>query len=54
MVDCHTSHVACKFEEIMSRIDRRTGKVIEENPKFVKNGDACLARLVPVKVKLLF
>src|SRR5947209_6905171 len=23
VIDCHTSHIACKFSEIMSKIDRR-------------------------------
>ena len=31
------------------KIDRRSGKVMEENPKAVKNGDACLATLIPSK-----
>eukprot|EP00178_Gracilaria_changii_P013812 TRINITY_DN388_c0_g1_i12.p1 TRINITY_DN388_c0_g1~~TRINITY_DN388_c0_g1_i12.p1 ORF type:complete len:377 (-),score=77.24 TRINITY_DN388_c0_g1_i12:401-1531(-) len=26
VLDCHTAHIACKFEEIQSKIDRRTGK----------------------------
>jgi elongation factor 1-alpha len=34
----------------LSKIDRRTGKVIEENPKSVKTGDACMIKMVPQKV----
>jgi len=49
VLDCHTAHVACKFAEITQKMDRRSGKVLEENPKFVKNGDACIANLVPTK-----
>merc|ERR1712070_951352 len=49
VLDSHTAHIACKFESIAQKIDRRSGKVMEENPKFVKNGDACLATLVPSK-----
>jgi elongation factor 1-alpha len=30
-------------------MDKRTGKVLGENPDFVKNGEACLATLVPSK-----
>jgi elongation factor 1-alpha len=26
VLDCHTSHIACKFAELESKIDRRTGK----------------------------
>jgi elongation factor 1-alpha len=49
VLDCHTSHIAVKFEEILSSIDRRTGKTIEEFPKFVKSGMACMVNMVPTK-----
>jgi len=49
VLDCHTAHVACKFKEINQKMDRRSGKVLEENPKFVKTGDACMATLAPTK-----
>merc|ERR1719197_1285659 len=49
VLDCHTAHIACKFEEITEKLDRRTTKKTEDNPKFVKKGDACMAHLVPSK-----
>jgi elongation factor 1-alpha len=49
VLDCHTAHIACKFEEITAKIDRRTGKTIEESPKFVKSGDAAMVTLRPQK-----
>jgi elongation factor 1-alpha len=49
VLDCHTSHIACKFEEIENKIDRRTGKVLEAEPKSIKSGDAAMVRLVPQK-----
>jgi elongation factor 1-alpha len=49
VLDCHTSHIACKFSEIVSKIDRRTGKVMEENPKSVKSGDAAMVKFLPSK-----
>ncbi len=49
VLDCHTAHIACKFSEIQSKIDRRTGKSLEEEPKFVKNGDSALVTLIPSK-----
>jgi len=49
VLDCHTAHIACKFDEIESKIDRRTGKVIEEEPKAIKSGDAALVRMIPQK-----
>lgn len=48
-MDCHTAHVSCKFSEIIAKIDKRTGKHLEDNPKSIKNGDSCLVELVPSK-----
>ena len=49
VLDCHTAHIACKFAEIQSKIDRRTGKVTEEEPKFIKTGDSALVQLKSTK-----
>jgi elongation factor 1-alpha len=49
VLDCHTAHIACKFAEIKEKCDRRTGKTTEENPKFIKSGDAAIIRLEPSK-----
>merc|ERR1712113_177088 len=49
VLDCHTAHVACKFAELKEKIDRRSGKKIEDNPKFVKSGDAAIVKMVPSK-----
>merc|ERR1711962_716209 len=49
VMDCHTAHIACKFEEILKRCDRRSGKELEPFPKSIKNGDAAIIDLVPSK-----
>lgn len=49
VLDCHTAHIACKFQEITSKMDRRTGKELEANPKFIKSGDSAIVTLVPQK-----
>ncbi|KAJ2374117.1 translation elongation factor EF-1 alpha [Coemansia sp. RSA 2607] len=49
VLDCHTAHIACKFQELIEKIDRRTGKVTETNPKFVKSGDAAIVKMIPSK-----
>jgi len=48
VLDCHTAHVACKFTELKEKIDRRSGKKLEDNPKMVKSGDAVMAVLTPI------
>nr|BAF64487.1 elongation factor 1 alpha isoform 4 [Solea senegalensis] len=49
VLDCHTAHVACKFREFLQKIDRRSGKVLEESPKILKSGDAAIINLSPNK-----
>ena len=49
VLDCHTSHIACRFEKIYEKIDRRSGAVLEENPASIKSGDAARIVLVPKK-----
>jgi len=49
VLDCHTAHIACKFQEIKQKVDRRSGKILEENPKAIKMGDAAMVDLVPSK-----
>merc|ERR1712055_1231671 len=49
VLDCHTAHIACKFSELITKIDRRSGKTLEEKPKMVKSGDACMVKLIPGK-----
>nr|AEX08674.1 elongation factor 1-alpha [Azumapecten farreri] len=49
VLDCHTAHIACKFKELIEKLDRRSGKKLEDNPKSVKSNDACIVELVPSK-----
>ncbi len=35
--------------ELLEKIDRRTGKSMENNPKFIKSGDAAIVKMVPSK-----
>ncbi|CAI8050042.1 Elongation factor 1-alpha, partial [Geodia barretti] len=49
VLDCHTAHIACKFTELKEKIDRRSGKKLEDNPKFVKSGDAAIVLMTPSK-----
>merc|ERR1712098_166194 len=49
VLDCHTSHIACRFDKLLEKKDKRSGKVLEENPKSVKKGYAVVAELIPTK-----
>jgi elongation factor 1-alpha len=49
VLDCHTSHIACKFDKLLQKIDRRTGKEIEAEPKDIKNQEAAIVQMVPQK-----
>jgi elongation factor 1-alpha len=49
VVDCHTTHIACKFEALLIKIDKRSGKVLEEEPLQLKNNDAAIVKMVPTK-----
>ncbi|TPX50831.1 hypothetical protein SeMB42_g00306 [Synchytrium endobioticum] len=49
VVDCHTAHIACKFAELVEKIDRRSGKKLEDAPKSLKSGDAAIVKMCPSK-----
>merc|ERR1712050_169693 len=49
VLDCHTAHIACKFSELLEKIDRRSGKKIEDNPSKIKSGDAAIVQMIPSK-----
>jgi len=49
VLDCHTSHIACKFNKLLMSIDKRTGKQKEADPKSIKTGDAAIVEMVPSK-----
>jgi elongation factor 1-alpha len=49
VVHAHTAQVACRFVELQKKIDPRTGAVKEENPQFLKTGDAAIVKLEPTR-----
>jgi len=49
VLDCHTAHIACKFHEILTKIDRRSGKELEAFPKNIKSGDSAIVKMIPSK-----
>jgi len=43
----HTAQVACQIIAIEKKLNPATGEVLEENPDFIKNGDAAIVRIKP-------
>jgi elongation factor 1-alpha len=49
VMHCHTSQVAATVTEFLQRINPASGAVEEENPKFLKVGDAAIVKIRPVR-----
>ncbi|HXV46541.1 MAG TPA: translation elongation factor EF-1 subunit alpha [Nitrososphaera sp.] len=49
VLHAHTAQVAATISAFISKIDPRTGATTEENPKFLKTGDAAIVRIKPVR-----
>jgi sulfate adenylyltransferase subunit 1 (EFTu-like GTPase family) len=49
VLDCHTSHIACKFNKLLYKIDKRNGQKLEDEPKSVKSGEAAIVEMIPTK-----
>ncbi|MBN1385615.1 translation elongation factor EF-1 subunit alpha [Candidatus Woesearchaeota archaeon] len=45
----HTAQVACRIEKILKKLNPATGEVLQENPDFVKNGDAAICVIKPMQ-----
>jgi elongation factor 1-alpha len=44
----HTAQVACQITAIEKKLNPATGEVLQENPDFIKNGDAAIVRIKPI------
>jgi len=49
VLHAHTGQIACRFVELIKKLDPRTGHTVEEKPSFLKTGDGALVRLEPVQ-----
>ncbi|ALV63288.1 Translation elongation factor 1 alpha subunit [Thermococcus sp. 2319x1] len=49
VLHAHTTQVAVRFEQILAKLDPRTGNIVEENPQFIKTGDSAIVILRPTK-----
>ena len=46
---CHTTQTACTFTQLNKKLDPRSGQTKEENPTFLKSGDAAIVTITPTK-----
>ena len=44
----HTAQIAVKFEAIEAKLDPRTGQVVEQNPTYLRTGEAAIVKFVPL------
>lgn len=49
VIDCHTSHIACKFDKFIAKLNARTFQREMENPPEAVRGDCILVSIVPTK-----
>lgn len=49
VLHAHTTQVAVRFEQLLAKLDPRTGNIVEENPQFIKTGDSAIVILRPTK-----
>ena len=45
----HTAQVACQITAIEKKLNPATGETIQENPDFIKNGDAAIIKVKPIQ-----
>lgn len=45
----HTAQVTCTISEIQKKLDPKTGQVVQENPEYIKTGDAAIIKVKPTK-----
>ena len=50
---CIRDRVACRFAELLKKINPRTGEVVEDKPSFLRTGDSALVRFQPIRPVVL-
>lgn len=49
VIHAHTASISCRLKEIVAKIDPRTGKIVERQPKMLKKGEAAVVVFEPIK-----
>jgi elongation factor 1-alpha len=50
MIYCHTCNFTAKWVKILQKMDKKTGKALEDNPPFLKNGDIGIVEIEPTSL----
>ncbi|AFK22950.1 translation elongation factor EF-1 subunit alpha [Pyrococcus sp. ST04] len=53
VLHAHTAQVPVRFEQLLAKLDPKTGNIVEENPQFIKTGDPAIVILRPMKPVVL-
>ena len=49
VIHVHTAQMAVRFDQLLAKIDPRSGQTVEENPSYLRTGDAAVIRFVPLQ-----
>ncbi len=49
----HTAQIACTVTEIVKKLDPKTGATAQENPDYIKTGDAAVIKVKPTKAIII-
>ena len=49
----HTAQIPCRIEELIKKLDPKTGGTLQANPDFLKNGDVAEVKVVPLKPMII-
>jgi elongation factor 1-alpha len=53
VIHAHTAQVACRFDEIKSKFDPRTGAKTQDKPEFIKKNEGAIVKMTPVRPMVL-
>jgi elongation factor 1-alpha len=45
----HTAQMAVRFDQLLAKLDPRTGQKVEDNPAYLRTGEAAIVRFVPLQ-----
>jgi len=47
---CHTAAIPCQISALIARVDKKTGKTIDDRPPYLTNGDAATIVITPLHI----